>query len=107
MTTKFRKNGIAICVSDIEDVDAWRPTNERELNAWHASDASKGMNCAGESKLPPQDTYFTVGAGTIVHILKARVKARQGYHFKRNCMEVMLPCGETVFVSKTGFDPVS
>jgi hypothetical protein len=105
MTTKFRKNGIAI--SATENADAWRPVNQEELNAWYTSDASKGMNCAGESKLPPLDTYFDVEGGTIVHILKARVKARQGYHFKRNCMEVMLPCGETVFASKMDFTPVS
>ena len=104
MLNKFRKNGIA--VSATENADAWRPVNEKELDAWYASDASKGMNCAGESKLPPRDTYFDVEGGTIVHILKARVKARRGYRFVSNCMEVMLPSGEAVYVEKANFASV-
>jgi len=104
MLNKFRKNGIAVSATEI--AYAWRPVDKKELDAWYASDASKGMDCAGESKLPPLDTYFDVEGGTIVHILKARVKARQGYYWKRNCMEVMLPNGEVVNVEKANFTSV-
>ena len=103
MLNKFRKNEIATAT---DTTDAWRSVNQRERNAWYDSDASKGMDCAGESKLPPLDTYFDVEGGTIVHILKARVKARRGYRFVSNCMEVMLPSGEAVYVEKANFASV-
>ena len=106
----FRKNGIAIARANRSrmnrGVDGWRRTNDEELSAWRASDASKGMNCAGESKLPPQDTHFDIAEGTIVHVLRARVRARRGYETVSNCMEIMLPCGEVVFARKNDFAPI-
>jgi len=103
MKKAFRKNDIAICT---HTTHAWRSVNEEELDAWYASDSSKGMDCAGESKLSPRDTYFNVDPGTIVHILKARVKVSQGYRMVSNCMEVMLSNGEVVNVEKRKFDSV-
>jgi|ETNvirenome_6_85_1030632.scaffolds.fasta_scaffold08106_6 hypothetical protein len=103
MSTGFRKNGIATCTRSAK---AWRPVNQAERNNWYESDASKGMDCAGETKLPPQDTYFDVEEGTIVHIFRARVRARQGYRMMSNCMEVMLPTGEVVNVAKANFSPL-
>lgn len=113
MDTNFRKNGIAIARGNRErfgkpnTVSGWRQLNDAELNAWYESDESKGMDCAGESKLPPRDTYFDINEGTIVHILRARAKATKGWHSIRNCMEIMLPSGEVVFTRKSDFKPIS
>ena len=107
MASGFRKNGLAIARANQQrPIDCWRSLNQTELTAWYDSDASKGIDCAGESKLPPQSTYSEVSKGTIVHVLKARVKAVRGWHEIRNCMEVMLPCGEVVFACKNDFAPV-
>ncbi len=38
-------------------VESHRPVTREETEVWYNSDASKGMDSAGESKLPPQSAY--------------------------------------------------
>ena len=43
----------------------WRSLTEEELQAWRDSDASKGINSAGESKLPPTAKLVEYEGGTL------------------------------------------
>jgi len=46
-------------------VYAGRPVTAEETAAWYDSDASKGMNSAGESKLPPQSVSIKISANDV------------------------------------------
>ena len=58
---------------------AARPVNEEETRAWYSSDASKGMNSAGETKLPPQSTMISLRRDRLYHVLRARCRIRLGW----------------------------
>jgi hypothetical protein len=57
-----------------------RPTTEEEVEAWYASDDSKGMDCAGETKLPPQVAYHLIVPGREYLVKRARCRPRLGYY---------------------------
>lgn len=57
----------------------WRPLTHEEYLAWEASDDSKGMDDAGETKLPPKSVYHYPNANTPYKITQARKEAPQGY----------------------------
>jgi hypothetical protein len=76
---EWTKTGTPLC----EDV--WRKTTRDEVDAWYASDDSKGMNDAGESKLPPQSVYRTPKPDEVFKVVRARVKARRGWHDVPGC----------------------
>jgi hypothetical protein len=42
----------------------YRHITDEERKAWYDSDASKGMNCAGETKLPPTTVGVSYEGGT-------------------------------------------
>ena len=42
----------------------YRHVTAEEVQAWRDSDASKGMNCAGETKLPPRCVRVSYEGGT-------------------------------------------
>lgn len=56
-----------------------RLITEEEENAWYASDASKGMDSAGESKLPPVSIRVPVRKTEILRVERARCRMRFGY----------------------------
>ena len=58
---------------------ARRPITERETREWYNSDASKGMNDAGESKLPPQSVSVTLKKNSVYPVLRARCRVRLGW----------------------------
>lgn len=60
-------------------VESARPVTQEETNAWYNSDASKGMNSAGESKLPPQSRYIALHRDRIYQVLRARCRVRLGW----------------------------
>ena len=60
-------------------VEARRPVTREETAAWYDSDASKGMNSAGETKLPPQSAYIPLVRGRIYQVLRARCRGRLGW----------------------------
>jgi len=60
-------------------VSASRPITREETDAWYQSDASKGMNSAGESKLPPQSVTVTLYADRVYQVLRARCRVRLGW----------------------------
>tara|TARA_R100000008_G_scaffold86819_1_gene81844 strand:- start:1883 stop:2284 length:402 start_codon:yes stop_codon:yes gene_type:complete len=60
-------------------VESSRPVTAAETAAWYDSDASKGMNSAGETKLPPQSRRVTLHKDRIYTVLRARCRVRLGY----------------------------
>jgi len=60
-------------------VESRRPVTPEETAAWYNSDASKGMNSAGETKLPPQSQYIALQRGRVYQVLRARCRVRLGY----------------------------
>lgn len=63
---------------------ARRPITDAELAEWRASDASKGMDDAGETKLPPSATSISLTGEEKITIEKARARVRLGcYDYDR------------------------
>ena len=60
-------------------VESRRPVTPEETAAWYDSDASKGMNDAGESRLPPRSKYVPLQRGHIYQVLRARCRVQLGY----------------------------
>ena len=82
-------------------VRASRPTTTAEVEAWYNSDASKGMNSAGESKLPPRSVTVTIHRDDILVLERARCRVALGWGNPRPGMaKVMLPCGETAYLKR-------
>ena len=60
-------------------VESHRPITLEETEAWYNSDASKGMNSAGETKLPPQSAYVLLHRDRVYQVLRARCRIRLGW----------------------------
>jgi hypothetical protein len=60
-------------------VESHRPVTREETEVWYNSDASKGMDSAGESKLPPQSAYVLLHRDRIYQVLRARCRVRLGW----------------------------
>ena len=60
-------------------VESHRPVTSEETEAWYDSDASKGMDSAGESKLPPQISYVLLERDRVYQVLRARCQVRLGW----------------------------
>ena len=100
----LRKNELATVDPNMCDngtVDAWRALNEAELEAWRNSDASKGIDCAGETKLPPRRKYFHLEAGQVVTVLKGRTAWHGDWgHPVRNMALIMTAHGEVLYARR-------
>jgi hypothetical protein len=60
-------------------VRASRPTTPEEQRDWYESPDSKGMDSAGESKLPPQAVGITIHADRKYVVERARCRIRLGW----------------------------
>ena len=60
-------------------VEARRPATREETAEWYASDASKGMNSAGETKLPPTCAQVLLHRDRVYQVLRARCRVRLGW----------------------------
>jgi hypothetical protein len=60
-------------------VESHRPVTSEETASWYDSDASKGMDSAGESKLPPQSAYVLLHRDQVYQVLRARCRVRLGW----------------------------
>ena len=60
-------------------VESSRPVTPEATDAWYDSDASKGMNSAGETKLPPQSKHVALHKDRIYTVLRARCRVRLGW----------------------------
>jgi hypothetical protein len=80
------KKGLTVVVR--EHADLWRSITAEERSEWYASPASRGIDCAGESKLPPMSAYRRDTSGTFT-VIRARVNAPRGWHSVPKCSEIM------------------
>ena len=71
-----------------------RPTTQEEQAAWYDTDAAKGMDSAGESKLPPQSYGVTLYRDRVYTVLRARASVRLGWGNKTGGLTKIL-CTET------------
>ena len=84
-----------------DKVPTRRPITPRELEDWYQSPASKGMNSAGETKLPPRSVYIDVPVDTIMVVERARCRVDLSYGNKVPGMtKVMLPNGDYTYVRR-------
>ncbi len=60
-------------------VPASRPVTSEETEAWYKSDHSKGINSAGESKLPPRSVTVILHADRVYQVLRARCRVSLGW----------------------------
>ena len=60
-------------------VEARRPITREETAVWYDSDASKGINSAGESHLPPQSKLVNLYRDRTYQVLRARARVRLGW----------------------------
>lgn len=86
----------------------WRRATHEERALWYAklyADCHAGNDTpcddGGESKLAPNDTYFTLLPSMTLTVLRGRVAAPCGYAKIKRCVEVFCPDnGETLFVER-------
>ena len=78
-----------------------RPTTLEEKEAWRESPASKGMNSAGETKLPPQIVTTYIKGDTLMVVEKARCAPLLGWHKYTGMTRVKVISGESV--GKVGY----
>ena len=75
-------------------VESTRPVTAEETEAWYNSDASHGMDSAGESKLPPRAVRVTLHRDRVYTVLRARAAAQLGWGNKTGGLTKIL-CTET------------
>ena len=82
----------------------WRPINGQELAAWYASDSSKGLDDAGESKLPPRDISISLRRDVFYQVIRGRVSASSGYGKRSGCCELLcFLTGEKFYADRNKF----
>ena len=95
---------------DYKNVDIWRETNEEDRLRWEASDASKGMNDAGETRLQSPTQYLHREEGDsprLWEVVRARVAAPKGWGRKESgCAQVRSDDGVLWYVSRAHCYPV-
>ena len=74
-------------------IEGMRLATTRDIDAWYDSDDSKGIDCAGESKLPPTAYMVTLKRDTVYTLLRARCAPVWSY--RRNPGMAMVLCTET------------
>jgi hypothetical protein len=102
----FSKGDLVKPVRDC--ITAWRRLTPEERNTWYEkfhADCREGkelpFDSAGEPRLAPQDTYFSLSAEDVLTVVRARVAAPAGYGTIKDCCQVFCPSnGETLYVSR-------
>ena len=78
-----------------------RPTTLEEQEAWRESPESKGMNCAGETKLPPQIVVIDIKGDDLMVVEKSRCAPMLGWGKRPGMTQVRLITGKNI--GKVGF----
>lgn len=87
---------------------AWRRMTPEENHAWYAKfheDCRNGVDVwhdsAGEPRLAPTETYFTLMPEMTLTVVRGRASAPCGYGSVKDCALVFCPDnGETLYVSR-------
>ena len=89
-------------------VEGKRPTSVEEKDAWYKSDASKGFDSAGESKLPPQTQIVKLYRDRVYQVLRARCQVRLGYGNPVGGMAMILctHTGQEAYVKRGCLEPI-
>ena len=100
--SEFKKGDLVRLIEDIrEDINLGiyslyrkpcieRPTTPAEVQAWRNSPASKGLDCAGESKLPPMIADVEYDVNDTFTVLRARCAPKLGYYKRPKRAKVMV-----------------
>ena len=90
-------------------VQTFRPTTAKEQQAWYNSPASKGINSAGESKLPPQATSVMLHRDRVYIVLRARAAVRLGWGNKTGGLTKIFcsVTGQETYVKRELIEPVA
>ena len=80
----------------------YRQLTREEVQAWYDSPDSKGINCAGETKLPPQSIVMHLHKDRLYTVLRARARVRLGWgNAKGGYTKVLCTVtGEEVYVKR-------
>ena len=94
---------------DNQIVDGRRHLTQAEVQEWRESPESKGMNCAGESKLPPTFTFEPIHVDDILIVERARCRASFGWCSPTGGWTKVLKVktGESLFVKRNLLEKVS
>lgn len=101
----FYKNDL---VRPTNPTRAWRRMNHEERQAWYErfyEDCRAGRDVpydsAGESRLAPNDSYFTLTPEMTLTVVRGRASAPCGYGSVKDCALVFCPDnGETLYVPR-------
>lgn len=86
---------------DLGIIRGARPVTRAETEAWYNSDDARGMDCAGESKLPPRSVLVEIGRDEVLVVERARCRVSLGYgNATGGYAQVITPSGETAFVKR-------
>ena len=90
-------------------VDTRRPITPEERTAWYNSDDSKGMNSAGETRLPPTTTYMELHRDRTYQVLRARCRVQLGWGKPTAGMAKVLctQTGEETYIKRELLEVVS
>lgn len=91
---RSRDTGMPLCF------DIWRERTEAEHREWLASDASKGMDDAGETKLDSPSRYRHPAHTEIFRVVRSRVEARRAWSVVPGCAEIEDASGVRWFVKR-------
>ena len=80
-----------------------RPMTEDEVEAWYATPGNRGLDSAGESRLPPRTVYIPLHRDRVYQVLRARCRVALGYGNPQGGMAKLLctHSGEEVYVDRT------
>ena len=95
-------------VKPIATIHGWRRMNAEESRSWYEKfheDCRAGRDTwhdsAGESRLAPCDSYFTLTPEMTLTVVRGKASAPLGYGTTKDCALVFCPDnGETLFVSR-------
>ena len=73
-----------------------RSTTAEEVEEWYTSPESKGMDSAGESKLPPCIAYIDISLDDFMIVVRARCAPQLGYHKRSKMTKVQVISGQSI-----------
>lgn len=104
VTPQMRYDGLPHTDFDTGEVVCcriWRPRTEAEAIAWRDSEDSKGMDCAGETKLDSPSRSKYPAADETFKIVRARVCAPSGWNKIKGCAQIVDKDGVLWFAKRT------
>jgi hypothetical protein len=89
-------------------IEAFCHLTAQELTDWYNSNESKGINSAGESKLPPTFSLVEIHTKDILVVEKARCRKTFGYSTSGGWTQVLNPkTGQSCFIKRNLLEVVS